>query len=463
MERQALEEKGGYKPQLYLVYVDEPSCQSGMKTAAGKRVTPNFIAYTIGRIVQKNSNCIKVVFIDTRGMENDGGAAFNEKVLLWNNLGFRERICPRPGDQRKETIDQNLAAQVTQDIEIFSQRYTVHLILVVSDVDYAPLIVTQLERGVYVHVISTAPSSLQAPSFAKRFSSLYILHQVNPRAAASHYSRMLVTQSKQENLCDWLSSLPTHDFMEWLVEQHAQRVTRMSLIETFGKTPSFPWQTAELALLARRIRLANPTTGISSDGIDREIADILLDMGVIQHVRKQYTSSEQMIALEELIEEVYLRTRSFSSLMHILSPEGAITEDALRKKVIDQLAPHSSKRSSKEIVPTDAESWNPDMALEWLTSPHITSRERTDAYEQLQENHTIHLWRNVLLEVKDVHEDMLLFFEHLASGSDNLFTSRTISIMVTNNFLLFDEVDGQISVNATHVFFDPLARSKAVA
>lgn len=505
------------KKELVLVYVDYGACNI-LNDPKSRKITPDILQPMISDIAMGSHAINRHVFLDTRGIEEEGGSdAYNNTITQWSS--YTIHTCPRIGHFTKETIDPTMIEQIHHDIEILHEHYSLHIVLVIGDVDYRPLILRLID-SYKVSLIATKPHATLHHSILSRchvcyatfeiddaqarifktfdFASREVAQQLgsfqaNYKPTSEQVQRALAFSGtsftchlcKQEvltgnlrahpcfkakdappglptipyiqEMAKALSSYSVPELLEYLILALHNQTLPYGLTALFESMPYIPWSAIETATLAHQIE--HSVIGLPVEQVHAEYAKFLAYVGIIQRSEDRYsivTKTKNFQALRPLVEESYSRIH-YPYIMRALAPEGAIKEERLRERIAALLAsaPHLKTNDlSATIEPTDHAFWESDTALMFLTNPQLSPSQRRDILYTLDEVHPFVFWMKKILSIKSTNHDVLDKAESIAS-SNPFMTERSIVILVANDILQFNPEREQLIVNSSHPIFIP--------
>ncbi len=381
------------KKQLAIVYVDYGACNI-LNDPKSRPMTPNTLQPMIDNLTS-GVDTEKHVFLDTRGIEKENGVdAYNNTLGQWSSYDIHS--CPRIGLYSKETIDQFMIRWINRQVERMHAFYDLHVILVIGDVDYLPLVTRLLDLNIKVSLIATKPHATLTYTILNRCHVCYATfeiddaharifkpfdtaikdvaqqlgsYQTNYRPTPDQRLRAIafsgttflcdicgqevVTGNLRAHPCfkvkDAPPGLPTVSYLQemgkalsgysvpellefLILALHNQTLT-FGLTALFESVPHIPWDALETAVLAHRIE--HSPIGLPVNQVNAELAKHLIRAGIIQRTEERYSISadtKNFQALQPLIEEAYSRAH-FPHIMRILVPEGAIREERLRERI----------------------------------------------------------------------------------------------------------------------------------
>lgn len=449
------------KPVLNIVIVDQGSLADYRDGSTSTPITPELINATAKKAFI-GSKAMKIVFLDARGIDKDGGVLnFDKTITEWKRFSFFVDICPRKGSGKKESIDSELIERINALVELFQKEHSLHFILVVSDVDYEPKIRALLEAGIRVSLICTRSNTLLEEQLVAEYQHTFYLFPVVERSANQFKTTGFSTAQSMQQTASWLSTLDPNALLNWTVEWFHKNVIPSNMRDAFEMMPVIPWSVVDVILSVIRIQSEEPV-GTLVDDIDKEHARFLAYASVIERIKDRYhIVAGNIRSIEQLIEEVHSRA-SHVQLMRKLSPEGAIPEPALRKTVLRAIKDPSVKAIHQDISLANLELWATDTALNFLTHPNNSVEQYRIIERELDPVHAVRLWKACLLELPhNQWVDMLELSEHIAKLAKQFFSERSVAILVTNQFLEFDSERQQLRVNTGHPLFLPLAKGVA--
>jgi uncharacterized LabA/DUF88 family protein len=502
------------RPILTMVYVDYGACSVNAEKAY-EEITPDRIEPFILSLTERGSNIKKYLFSDIRGVERDEGRTFNRVSTKWYEYGYTDIVCPRSSQLRKESIDSQLIQDANREADIFSATHDLHFILVIGDVDYRPLIVSLIERGIKVSIIATRPHGTLAngvlerchicfavgwkPEDAKVFRSLdetaigllspltvNLLERYTPTKeqvkvfsmflssthcicpqcdetfltghflshrcnGMKHASPGIPTKGFIQELTKAMCGYTPKDYIEWLMVQTKDEALPEVIEHILNEVECIPWDTVETILLAQRI-WKNKMTGYALQGADKNHIDTLVLKGIIKQANGDlYFPADPFETIRYLIEQVNQRLLH-QNVMRLRSRDGATTGDEqLRKQITKEFTQPFADFLPKITDPDDPRLWESNVALFNLTRPDVLAKQAL--CEKLDELHAVNQWYTRLHAFFALQEmGVLDAFEALMK--DNPFIeSESLAILVSNGVLVFDEKQGTVKVNLLHVWF----------
>lgn len=381
------------KQELAIVYVDYGACNI-LNDPKSRPMTPN----TLQPMIDNLSNGVdteKHVFLDTRGIEKDAGVeAYNNTLNQWSSFDIHS--CPRIGLFSKETIDQFMIRWINRQVEHLHAFYDLHIILVIGDVDYLPLVTRLLDLSIRVSLIATKPHATLNYTVLSRCHVCYATFEIDDAHARifkpfdvatkdvaqqlgsyqTHYrptteQRLraiafsgtafvcdicgqevltgnlrahpcfkvkdappgLPTVSYLQEMGKALSGYSVPELLEFLILALHNQTLPFGLAALFESMPHIPWDALEAAILAHRIE--HSAIGLPVNQVNADLAKHLIRAGIIQRTEERYciaADTRSIQALNPLIEEAYSRAH-FPNIMRLLVPEGAIREERLRERI----------------------------------------------------------------------------------------------------------------------------------